>query len=142
MSVVNRTFPAIPDSIRDWTRFLSSLFFARSFECSLIGCTTTPTATARYTASAGIVCLSIPDLSATSNSVNTFLAGLPADITPQHDQPCIARIIDNGVTAAGIAIVGLDGSMTLTKDLSGTSGTFTAAGTKGIRFSNVVYPLD
>lgn len=138
----NRTFPSVPNDLREWTRYLAGLFFAREFTISLTGLLVTASATARYTVSAGIVCLSIPDLSGTSNSVNTFLNGLPDDITPSHDQFCFCRVTDNGVTAAGLVRIGLDSSLTVTKDLTGAFGTFTAAGTKGVGFSNLIYPLD
>ena len=138
----NRTFPSIPDDIRQWTRFLSDLFFAREFTATLSGVTVDQTGTARYTVSAGVVCLSLPDLSGISNSVNAFIDGLPDDITPAHDQVCLARIIDNGVTAVNSVLIGIDTGITLFNNLTTTVGGFTAAGTKGIRFSNVVYPLD
>lgn len=138
----NRTFFAIPRDNREWTAFLSQLFFARDFTVTLVGCIADVTGTARYTASAGIVCLSVPSLSGTSNSVNGFLDGLPDEITPAHDQFCLARITDNSVTAMGLVRVGSDSTLTLCKDLTGAFGTFTAAGTKGIPFSNLVYPLD
>lgn len=139
----NRTFSSVPEGARalsQWTSFLSELFFEGEFEMTLIGCDTDPVATARYVASAGIVCLSIPDLSATSNSVLAFLSGLPEEITPQHDQPCIARVIDNGVTQMGLVLVGIDTGLTVYADLDG--GAFTGSGTKGVKFTNLIYPLD
>jgi hypothetical protein len=137
---VNRAFPAVPGDLREWSRFLGGLFYARPFTTTLLGCTTAPTATARYTVSAGIVCLALPDLSATSNSALAFLDGLPSQITPQHDQQCLARVINNGVTAVGIVQVGIDTGITLFKDID--AGAFTAAGTKGIKYSICTYPLD
>lgn len=136
----NRTFSSVPTDNREWTRYLSGLFYAREFSPVLLGCTTQPTATARYTVSAGIVCLALPDLSAISNDVLCFLDGLPDEITPQHDQSCLARIINNGVTAMGLVQVGVDTGITLFKDLDG--GAFTAAGTKGLKYSICTYPLD
>jgi hypothetical protein len=136
----NRTFPAIPGDLREWTRYLSGLFYAREWATGLEGCTTTPTGTARYTVSAGIVCLALPGLSATSNDVLCFLSGLPDEITPQHDQYCTARIIDNGVTAMGIVMVGIDTGITLYKNLD--EAAFTNSGTKGLKYSIVTYPLD
>jgi hypothetical protein len=136
----SRNFPAIPSDLREWTRFLSQLFFAREFTATLLGCTTEPTGTARYTVSAGIVCLSLPSLSGVSNDVLAFIEALPEEITPQHDQQCIARVINNGVTATGIVQIGTDTGITLFKDLDASA--FTAAGTKGIKASIVVYSLD
>ena len=137
---VRRTFTAVPGDIRDWTRFLQGLFIAREFTMTLGGCTPVPSGTARYTVSAGIVCLSIPDLSGTSDSTLAFLESLPSDITPAHDQSCMARIIDNGVTAVGLVNVGTDTGITLYADMDG--GAFTNVGTKGVKFTNIVYPLD
>ena len=138
----NRSFPAVPTDLRQWTSFLANLFYARDFDTSLLGCTTEPSGTARYTVSAGIVCLALPPLSATSNSVNAFLSGLPDEITPEHDQQCTARIIDNGVTAMAVVQIGTDTGITLFKDLNATVGGFTAAGTKGLKYSILTYPLD
>lgn len=139
---VNRTFPAVPTDIRDWTRYLSALLFAREFTATLVGVDSTVTGTARYTVSAGIVCLSLPALQGTSDSVNGFIDGLPDEITPEHDQQCLARIIDNGVTAMGVIQIGTDTGITLFKDLTATAGGFTGSGTKGLKYSIVTYPLD
>lgn len=136
----NRTFSAVPQDVRDWTRYLSDLFFDGEFTTALVGCTTSPSGTARYTVSAGIVCLTLPELSGTSNSVNAFLDGLPDEITPQHDQQCLARIIDNGVTAIGLVQIGVDTGITLYKNIDAAA--FTASGTKGIKASIVCFPLD
>jgi len=137
---IRRTFPAVPVDQREWMRFLSGLFFAREFTTILGGCTTSPSGTVRYTVSAGIVCMSIPDLSGTSDSTLAFLDNLPPEITPAHDQSCMARIINNGVTAVGLVNVGIDTGITLYKDLD--AGAFTNVGTKGVKFTNIVYPLD
>lgn len=136
----NRTFPAIPKDNREWTRFLSALFFAREWTTTLLGCVAEPTGIARYTVSAGIVCLSLPDLSATSDEVIAYLSDMPAEITPQHDQYCLARIINNGITAMGLVLVGVDTGITLYKDLD--LGAFTNSGTKGLKASVICYPLD
>lgn len=138
----NRTFSSVPQDVRDWTRYLSELFFEDEFETTLVGCATEPSGTARYTVSAGIVCLSLPGLSAESNSVNAFLDGLPEDITPQHDQQCLARIIDSGTTAVGIVQIGIDTGITLFKGLDATAGAFTGSGMKGLKASIVCFSLD
>lgn len=141
----NRTFGVVPEGPRaltEWTNFLSELFFEGEFETALLGCATEPSGTARYTVSAGIVCLTLPELIAVSNSVNAFLDGLPEEITPNHDQQCLARIVDNGVTAMGIVQVGIDTGITLFDDLLATVGGFTASGSKGLRASIITYPLD
>jgi hypothetical protein len=138
---VTRNFPvAVPDDVRSWTKFWSSLFFARTFTAILAGCTVDQTGTARYTASAGIVALHLPGLSGTSNSVLAFLDGLPDEITPAHDQLIATPVIDNGVYQMGLIKVGLDSTVTLYSTLA--SGAWTAAGAKGIVSNVVVYPLD
>lgn len=136
----NRTFPAVPADLREWTRYLNALYFAREWTTTLLGCTTEPTGTARYTVSAGIVCLTLPSLSAVSDEAICFLSDLPSEITPQHDQYCLASIIDNGVTAIGQVLIGIDTGITLYKDLD--LGTFTSSGTKGLKYSILTYPLD
>lgn len=135
----SRTFPAIPNDLREWSRFLSQLFFAREFTATLSD-GTSASGTARYTVSAGIVCLALPELLVTSTAGVAFVDGLPDEITPQHDQRCIARIVNNGVTAPGLVQVGVDTGITLFKDLDGNA--FTAAGTKGLKSSILVFSLD
>lgn len=137
---ISRIFPAIPNDLREWTRYLSRLFAAREFDTTLLGCTTVPSGTARYTMSAGIVCLTLPGLSATSDSITAVMTGLPDEITPEHDQYCLARIIDSGVTAVGLVQIGSDTGITLYKDLN--AGSFATSGVKGLNGSIVVYSLD
>lgn len=142
MGKPNRTFPAIPNDLRQWTTFLQGLFVAREFTAVLGGCTTSPSGTARYTISAGIVCLALPALSATSNQTYGLITGMPGELTPQHDQQCLARITDNGTTAMGIVQIGTDTGITLFPDIDATVNSFTASGTKGLKASIVVYSLD
>lgn len=137
---VNRTFTAVPQDNRDWTRFLQGLFFARELTATLSGCTTVPSGTVRYTVSAGIVCLSIPQLIAVSNTTAATLTSLPLEIRPQREQQCLARIVDNGTTAMGIVQIGTDGAVTLLTGLDG--GAFTGSGNKGLKSSIICYPLD
>lgn len=137
---VRRTLIAIPTQIREWTNYLSGLFFAREFTTILTGCDTDQTGTIRYTVSAGIVCLSLPDLAGESNSTVSFLTGLPEEITPNHDQLCLARVVNNGVTTVGIVQVGIDTGITLFADLDG--GAFASSGTKGLKYSVICYALD
>lgn len=135
----NRTFPAVPNDLREWTRYLQGLFYAREFTAEMVDGTTT-SGTARYTVSAGIVCLSMPTLLVTSTAGIAFIDGLPEEITPQHDQQCLARIVNNGTTAMGIVQIGSDTGITLYKDLD--LGAFTASGSKGIKASILVFALD
>lgn len=135
----NRTFPAVPGDLREWTRYLAGLFYARTFTALLVD-GTTATGTARYTVSAGIVCLQLPQLLVTSTAGVAFIDGLPDEITPEHDQRCIGIVVNNGVTASGIVQIGTDTGITLFKDLDGNA--FTAAGSKGVRGCCITYPLD
>lgn len=137
---VKRSFPAIPGDIREWTRYLSGLFFAREFTATLGGVNSAVTGTIRYTVSAGIVCLSIPQLLGTSDQTFALLTTLPEEITPGHDQTCLARIVNNGATAVGLVHIGTDTGITLYPDLD--AGLFTASGSKGILTCCITYPLD
>jgi hypothetical protein len=137
---VKRTLIAEPSNIRVWNTYLSGLFFARTFSTGLLGGTTEPSGTIYYTASAGIVCLKIPELTATSSETFAFLSGLPNEITPQRDQTCLARVVNNGTTQMGLIQIGTDTGITLFADVNG--GAFTASGTKGVKGCNVVYSLD
>jgi hypothetical protein len=139
-AAVKRTFPSVPRDNRDWTRFLQGLFFAREWTTTLQGCVTDPTGVVYYTVAAGIVCLKIPQLIAVSDSTLCFLSNLPSEITPARDQYCLARIVDNGVTAMGIVHIGVDTGITLYADID--DGPFTAAGDKGIKSCAITYPLD
>jgi hypothetical protein len=137
---VNRTFPAVPKDNRDWTRFLQGLFLARTLDAELTGCTTVPSGTVRYTVSAGIVCLSVPQIVAVSNTTAATLTSLPDEVRPQREQQCLARIVDNGTTALGLVQIGTDGTVTLLTGLDG--GAFTGSGNKGIKSSILCYSLD
>jgi hypothetical protein len=135
-----RTFPSTPADNREWTRYLQQMFYAREWTTELSGIVAPSTGIARYTVSAGIVCLSLPQLSGTSNSALAFLESLPAEITPEHDQVCLARITDNGVTTVGIVHIGTDTGITLYKNTAGDA--FTASGTKAVLSCVITYPLD
>lgn len=137
---VKRTFPAIPNDIREWTRYLQGLFFARSFTATLGGVDAQVTGTIRYTVSAGIVCMSIPQILGTSDQTFGLLTSLPDEVTPQREQVCLARIVDNGTTAVGLVHIGTDTGITLYPDLD--QGLFTASGSKGIKACCITYPLD
>lgn len=140
---VRRVFPAVPTDIRDWTRFLSGLFFNRSFTATLTQCTTVPAGTVKYTASAGVVVLQIPVITGVSNGTGGALVGLPEEIRPPNTgltQYVIARITDNGTTAFGL--LGINHTDTISLLTGAAGGGFTAAGTKGIQFCTVTYSID
>jgi hypothetical protein len=143
MADVRRIFPAVPNDIRDWTRYLSGLFFARSFTATLTGCTTAPTGIIKYTASAGIVALSIPTILATSNTTGGSLTGLPEEIRPPNTglaKYVVVPIVDNGTSAFGLIAVNHTDTISLLTGAAG--GGFTAAGQKGIRSIVALYSLD
>lgn len=143
MGDVRRTLTAVPSDLRDWTRYLSGLFFARSFTATLSGCTTSPTGVIKYTASAGIVALSIPSILATSNTTGASLIGLPEEIRPANTglaKYCVVPIVDNGTSAFGLIAVNHTDTISLLTGAAG--GGFTAAGQKGIRSIVAVYSMD
>lgn len=143
MGTVRRIFPAVPTDIRDWTRYFSGLLFERSFTATLTGCITAPTGIIKYTASAGIVALSIPSLLATSNSTGGSLTGLPEEIRPPNTglpKYCVVPVVDNGVSAFGLIAINHTDTISLLTGAAG--GGFTAAGQKGIRSIVAVYSLD
>jgi hypothetical protein len=140
---VRRILPAVPTDIREWTRFLSGLFFSRTFTASLTQCTTTPTGTVKYTTSAGIVVLQIPAITGISNATGGALVGLPEEIRPPNTgltQYVPARITDNSVTAFGLVAINHTDTMSILTGAAG--GGFTAAGTKGIQYCTVAYSID
>lgn len=137
---VRRIFPAVPTDIREWTRFLSGLFFSRAFTSVLTGCTTSPSGEARYTVSAGIVGLYLPTISGTSNTTSSTITGLPQEVWPLRNQYCVARITDNGSTAFGLVLVTSAGAITLY--VGAAAGAFTGSGTKGIAECTITYALD
>jgi hypothetical protein len=140
---VKRIFPAVPGGIRDWTSYLSGLFFSRTFTAALTGCTTVPTGTIRYTMSAGVVVLQIPAIAGTSNAVDATLVGLPEELRPPSTgirQYLVARITDNGTTAFGLLEINDTDTMKIYTGATGSG--FTAAGVKGIQQCTVAYSID
>lgn len=124
-----------------------------SFTMTLTGCTANPNVTAEYyivsgtAANTSVVTLMIPSVSCTSNATTATLTGLPAAIQPSAQggiQTC-APIRNNTAPAFGHLQLQI-GSPTLI-DLGavcGTSGGFTAAGTKGTNGGGpiiITYPL-
>lgn len=138
---LRRIFPSIPDDIRAWTQYLSNLLFSRTFTATLTGCTTSPTCEVTYTASAGVVVLFIPGVNGTSNSAGAVLQGLPDELLSSNSHQMLVPIIDNGVTAVGLASIDA-GVNSIVLGTGVTGGAFTAAGVKGITRCTVVYALD
>jgi hypothetical protein len=138
-----RTLIALPDDIRVWNTYLSGLFFSREFTATLTQVSGSVTGNIKYTASAGIVALQIPQILGTSSATGGALVGLPDEIRPLNSgqaQSVIARITDNGTTAFGLLLINHTDTISL---LTGaTGGGFTASGTKGVERCVVVYALD
>lgn len=112
-----------------------------SYTGTLTGCTTAPTGTVKYISYNGSVTLTIPTLTATSNTTACTITGMPTSIRPSVNQICIARYTDNGVTAVGLVVVDTAGVITFFN--GATSSTFfTAAGTKGCPGVTIPYSLD
>lgn len=131
MPSVIRTFIEVPKDVRDWTKYLSGLFFARTFEATVEGFTFTQTTTVTYTVSGGIAVLNIPTVSATSNQPTLSLLTLPKALLPERDQECIVRVKDNGTVQLGTAFI-YAGSARINFGVGALQANFTSAGTKGI----------
>jgi len=108
---------------------------------TLTGCTTAPTGDARWSRNGNLVTIKFPQISATSNSTAATLTGsLPSQVRPAEEQVVLARVCDATTVAAGMVVIGTDGSLTLFPSANG--GNFTAAGTKGIFPCTVSFSLD
>lgn len=138
---VRRTFPSIPNDVRQWTSFLASLFFTREWTPVLSGVTTDPEGEVIYTVSAGVVVLRIPTITGTSDSTIATLTNLPDEIVTARDQICPARIWDNGVLSFGLARI-LAGTNFIELSTGADGGLFTASGKKGIEETTICYALD
>jgi hypothetical protein len=107
-----------------------------SFTGTLTGCTTSPTVSVAYSAEDDIVVLTIPGVTATSNTTACTVTGMPAGIRPAAAQNCMGFTTDSGTTAAGRIIVETSGTLTLHV---GISATFTNSGTKGLQSIVITY---
>lgn len=110
-----------------------------SFTATLTGCTTSPAGGARYEVDNGIVALTVPGLTGTSNTTDCTLTGLPAAIQPVGAVfGTVALVLDNGVRSSEQCSIS-GGTLTLYRNDSATG--FTASGTKGTRACVVTYRL-
>ena len=101
-----------------------------SFTASLTGCTTAPTAFCRFEVSNGVVVLSIPAVTGTSNTNAATLTGLPACIQPSTLVTGSGMLtMDNGVRS--VEECSISGGV-LTLYNGGRSTSFTTSGTKGV----------
>lgn len=121
---------------------VSGFYEEGSFTGTLVGCTTSPTATFKYVRIGKHVTLYFPSLTATSNTTGLSVTGLPASITPlvAQDADC-ARAVNNSSNTTTPAFVNVSISSTLTFFLAGSNTGWTAAGTKGFLGFTTCYTM-
>lgn len=103
-----------------------------TFTGTMTGMTTSPTIliTFRRMGSIYVYTGAASTVSGTSNATTMTMTGIPAVAQVSTQQAVYCRVVDNGVTQLGIALLG---GASVTFGLgSATSGGFTAAGTKGL----------
>jgi hypothetical protein len=107
---------------------------------TLTGCTTSPTVSVRYVKTGDEVVLYIPALSGTSNANTCTITGAPAAILPAIDQGFFPlSTTNNSVTNLGVARMATTGTITLYPSAASAATGWTAAGTKGIDPTNLIY---
>lgn len=106
---------------------------------TLTGCTTSPTGLVEYTRIGNMVSLRIPTISGVSNTTAATITGGPANMRPAAQQICYIRVTDNGVTQDGMALIGIDGTITLW--VGAGLNAFTNAGTKGVADTTISYKV-
>lgn len=109
------------------------------FTGTLTGCTTSPTGTLQYTRNNNIITLRIPTITGTSNATTATITGVPINARPAAQQICYIRVTDNGVTQDGMALIGIDGTITLW--VGAGLNAFTNAGTKGVADTTISYKV-
>lgn len=112
-----------------------------TFTGTLVGCTTSPTVNCSYAVFGGMCMITIPAVSATSNTTGLSLTGLPQVCQPQTGKYGYANVQDNGANAGGEWSVSASGTVTLYKGVTRNPATFTGTGTKGINLTTLAYPL-
>jgi hypothetical protein len=111
-----------------------------SFTATATGLVTTPTGSVNYTLNDGVVTLSIPSITGTSNSAAFTLTGMPDILKPSTDQYVLTRVFNNGSYYLGVLVVSATtGVLTLYVDVSLNS--FASSGTKGVAIGTVTYKL-
>lgn len=111
-----------------------------TFTGTLTGCTTSPTATFRYTKAGNVVVLYMPALSATSNTTAMTVTGGPAAIQPTRAQRVVVPVQDNSAVVAGMVQVETSGTLTFYASVAAAS--FTGSGTKGVELQTIAYSLE
>jgi hypothetical protein len=107
------------------------------FTGTLTQCTTAPTAQIVYSVIGDLVILQIPSLAATSANANQpTITGLPAAIRPLTQQWCVGHVVNNSAAITSAVVVDGTGVLIL---FNGESTVFTAANSKGINPSTIMY---
>jgi hypothetical protein len=109
-----------------------------SYTGTLTGCTTSPTAPIEFTRDGDMVTLEFPDFTATSNTTACTITGMPIEIRPAAAQTIRGIVVrDNGSDSFGNAVVGADGTITLS--VGAGAAAFTNVNGKGIRACSFTY---
>lgn len=103
------------------------------------GLTTSPTGVITYAVVGGVATVSLPDITGVSNSGACLLTGFTLALRPTAVRTCIVRVMNNGVADWGTAILGTDGTVTLT--VGASQGAFAATNNKGILRCTISYPI-
>lgn len=113
-----------------------------TFIATLTGCTTSPTATVTWAIAGNVVTLTLPSLSATSNTTACTLTGLPASLQPATNSfSCPISAQNNGAYSNNVTAGITAASGTITLAFNGSSTGWTNVGTKGPFGSTIVYSL-
>lgn len=124
----------------------SAIYTTGTFTATLLGCTTSPTATFDYLKLGNIVILTLRVLSGTSNANTLGFSGLPAAIqTSVAATPIMSNrgVLNNGANPA-VDIEGLilPGSGTLSLSFNTNDTGWTTSGSKGLSANQTItYPL-
>lgn len=81
---------------------------------------------------AGLVILTIPAFTATSNATTMTMTGIPSFLAATTGQLCHVFVTDNGSNVAGNVRILLAAAQTLTFGVAAAVGGFTGSGTKGL----------
>ncbi len=124
------------------TASLLNYYEENSFTGSATGFTTTPAPIIYYTRIGKTVTLNISSFSATSNSVNFTITGLPARLSPAREINQLCIVSDNGAFQATPGYCNIAASGTTLTFYRNTAGNnFTASGVKGLTFTTITYQL-
>jgi hypothetical protein len=111
-----------------------------TFTATATGMTTAPTGTVAFVRVGNAVTITIPAITGTSNATSFTLTGGPTTMRPSAARIIPVRVQDNGGAITwGMASIGTDGVITLSKDAA--AGAFTASGTKSIAISSASYSI-